>query len=208
MNKILKENGLSLAMFSLFFVCLVGHALTGYNVYNEDRSEHGGTRLLFKEYLGNGHFQESVFENWESEFLQMAMYVLLTVSLYQKGSAESKKINKPETVDEDPFLHRNDPDVPWPVRKGGGWLKIYNVSLSAALLGLFLVSFVFHAAGGVKSYNEEYLETDQFWFESFQNWQSEFLSVAMLVVLSVFLRQKGSPESKPVFFAHSRTGKD
>jgi hypothetical protein len=164
-------------------------------------------------------FLEATMENWESEFLQMFAYVLLTAFLYQKGSAESKDPEKLEAVDRDPRQSRNDKNGPWPVRKGGIVLKVYENSLSIALFLLFLISFVLHAVGGAKEYSQQqtvhgeeavtvvqYLGTAQFWFESLQNWQSEFFSIGILVLLSIFLRQKGSPESKPVDSPHSMTG--
>ena len=160
-------------------------------------------------------------ENWESEFLQMFAYVILTVFLYQQGSAESKKPNEPEAVDRDPRQSRNRKDVPWPVRKGGIILKLYENSLSLALFLLFALSFTLHAISGARLHSEEelqhggepvsvieYLANSQFWFESFQNWQSEFFSIGVLVVFSIFLRQRGSPESKPVDSPHRSTGKD
>jgi len=169
---------------------------------------------------GTSEFGETVFENWESEFLQMGFYVILTVFLFQKGSAESKDPDGAEEVDEDPEAHRDDEDVPPPVRKGGWTLSLYKSSLSLAFLLLFLISFIGHAASGARKYNEEQLEhgsaeqvgtlgymgTPQFWYESFQNWQSEFLAVLAIVVLSIWLRQWGSPESKPVHAPHSDTG--
>jgi hypothetical protein len=160
-----------------------------------------------------------VFENWESEFLQMAAYVVLTVFLFQRGSAESKDPDTPAEVDEDPRHHQHNPNAPGPVRRGGMAVKLYAHSLSIALGLLFLLSFLGHAAGGTKHYNDEqrehgqppvtilqYMGTSRFWFESFQNWQSEFLAVGALAVLSIWLREKGSPESKPVHSAHSDTG--
>jgi hypothetical protein len=158
-------------------------------------------------------------ENWESEFLQMFAYVLLTAFLFQKGSAESKNPDQPEAVDRDPRQSREKKDAPWPVRRGGIVLKFYENSLALALFLLFLISFMLHAIGGASEYSDQqiahgaqavtvfqYMGTAQFWFESLQNWQSEFFSIAILVVLSIFLRQKGSPESKPVDSPHSMTG--
>ncbi len=158
-------------------------------------------------------------ENWESEFLQMGMYVALTAFLYQKGSAESKKPGATEAVDRDPRRARNKKDAPWPVRRGGIALRLYEHSLSLAFFALFLGSFLMHAIGGRLNYNEEqmlhgksgitlgeYLRSDRFWFESMQNWQSEFLAISAMVLLSIFLRQRGSPESKPVESPHWQTG--
>ena len=180
---------------------------------------HGKPTVGYGEYVGEGHFIEAVFENWESEFLQMGMYVVLTVFLFQKGSSESKEPGTTAHVDlipADEFLSK---DAPAPVKRGGLALKLYQNSLSIVLFGLFFISFALHAVGGVKEYNQEqsehgqpeistveFIGTSEFWFQSFQNWQSEFLSIGMMVVLSIFLRQKGSPESKPVDAPHSDTG--
>jgi hypothetical protein len=173
----------------------------------------------YLEYISSGGFLEATMENWESEFLQMFAYVLMTAYLFQQGSAESKKPDEPNPEDRDPRLSREKNTAPWPVRQGGVILKLYEYSLSLALLLLFIVSFVLHAVGGAREYSlqemahgrtavttAQYLGTAQFWFESLQNWQSEFFSIAVLVVFSIFLRQKGSPESKPVDSPHRMTG--
>ena len=222
MRRILRENGLSIVMLTLFIFAVVGQSITGFHEYNDDLKQHGQAHLAFGEYLGSGHFVEAIFENWESEFLQMGLYVLLTAFLYQKGSPESKKLDEKELVDSDPLKsRRKKANAPWPVRRGGFILQIYKHSLSIALFLLFLISLALHAMGGARLYSQEqalhgqpsvstieYLGTSRFWFESFQNWQSEFLSVGMLVILSIFLRQIGSPESKPVDSPHSKTGGD
>jgi hypothetical protein len=218
-RRILRENGLSLVVFGLFALCMAGQMLSGHLQYNEEQREHGEPPVQLVEYLTSGHFLEATAENWESEFLQMAAYVLLTVFLYQKGSSESKKLDKAEAVDRDPRKARRKTDAPWPVRRGGWVLRLYENSLAIAFLLLFIVSFVIHAHGGALEYNQDqlahgghslstlqYIGTSQFWFESFQNWQSEFLSLAAMAVLSIYLRQRGSPESKPVDAAHSETG--
>ncbi len=220
MRRTLRENGLSITLFALFFFSLMGQIITGHHEYNQDQQEHGQPSVGYVEYLKSGHFIEAVFENWESEFLQMGAYVVLTVFLYQKGSSESKKIDTLEDVDVDPRGFQQQEDAPWPVRRGGLILKLYENSLGIALFLLFLLSFALHAVGGVEEYNQDqvehgaatlsliqYLGSSRFWFESFQNWQSEFLSIGMMVVLSIFLRQRGSPESKPVASPHSETGK-
>ncbi len=219
MKRALRNNGLSLAMFVLFAISIVGQSVTGEREYNEDQRAHSQPTVGYVAYLRTGHFVEAVFENWESEFLQMSAYVLLTVFLYQKGSAESKDPDQPQPTDADPREHRDDPKAPWPVRRGGWILGLYEHSLTIALFLLFVLSFLLHAAGGARAYSAEqlqhgeqavstleYLGTSRFWFESFQNWQSEFLSVGAIVVLSIFLRQRGSPESKPVAAPHRETG--
>lgn len=218
MRELWRNNGLSITLFVLFAVALGGQSVTGFRHYNQEQSEHGQPPVGFAEYLKSPHFLEATAENWESEFLQMAAYVVLTVFLFQKGSAESKDPGKKEPVDREPDPHRKN--APGPVRRGGIALLLYRNSLSIALLMLFLLSLLLHAVGGAGEFNDEqrahgrqdtvsvmeYMTTATFWFESLQNWQSEFLAVLTIVVLSVFLRQQGSPESKPVDAAHDETG--
>ncbi len=219
MRRFLKNNGLTIVLLLLFIFSLAGQYFTGFAEFNEDRETHGKPEVSHTEYFGEGHFIEAVFENWESEFLQMGMFIILTTFLYQKGSAESKDPNKIERVDLIPEQSKTDRNAPSPVRRGGLILKIYQNSLSLAFLTLFLISFALHAYGGARIYNQEqaehnqpqtttlgYLATSRFWFESFQNWQSEFLSIAAMVYLSIYLRQKGSPESKAVDAPHDDTG--
>lgn len=221
MQGVLKNNGLSIVLLSLFVVTLAGQYVTGWLDHNEDLLAHGKAEVSFVNYASSGHFIEAVFENWESEFLQMAAFVIFTVFLFQKGSAESKPPDKSERVDTIKPGSKNDPKMPWPVRRGGTALKLYSYSLSIALLGLFLISLLLHAIGGASEYNVAqsehgqptvgilgYMATSRFWFESFQNWQSEFLSIAVMVIFTIFLRQKGSPESKPVDTPHSETGSE
>jgi hypothetical protein len=218
-QRVFREHGLSIALFGLFLFSIFGQSIAGLQEYNEEQQEHGEARIGYFPYLASGHFLEAVFENWESEFLQMGSYVVLTIFLRQRGSAESKPMEGQEAVDEDPRRSREDPNAPWPVRRGGLALKVYENSLTFALFLLFFVSFALHAAAGAREYSQEqvqhgqqevsmaeYLTTSRLWFESFQNWQSEFLSIGVLVVLSVFLRQRGSPESKPVHVPHGQTG--
>ena len=219
MRRFLRENSLSLALFALFLFSLIGQSIAGWHTFSEDQRDHGAPALGFVRYLGSGHFVEAVFENWESEFLQMAAFVLMTVALKQKGSSESKPLSEgkpPRTK----ASHRRD--APLPVRRGGWILRIYENSLSLALALLFVLSFCLHAIGGAAEENRErllhreearvsvteYATSSRFWFESFQNWQSEFLSVGVLIVLSIFLRQKGSPQSKEVDEPHAKTGTD
>jgi hypothetical protein len=218
MPKAMRDNGLSIVMFGLFAVFLLGMSAAGVRQYNEEQTEHGQQAVSYVKYLQTGAFVEATFENWESEFLQMGGFVLLTVWLRQKGSPESKKLDGDEPVDEEPGDSDRD-DAPWAARMGGVPTWLYERSLSLALFALFFISLALHAAGGAKEYSADqlahggqvvgtlaYLKTSQFWFEAFQNWQSEFLAVGALVVLSVYLRQKGSPESKPVAAAHAETG--
>ena len=219
MREWLRERGLLIANLALFLIFFTGMILSGVNVYNNDQIEHGEQPVSLGRYLTTGAFFEATFENWESEFLQMGMYVVLTAFLFQKGSSESKPVDEPAPQDEDPRETGNRPGAPWPVRRGGWVLTAYEYSLSAMFFILFFMSIALHAASGAKEYSEEqlthggqavttlqYLGTSQFWFESFQNWQSEFLAVAVIVFASVYLRQRGSPESKPVAEPHHETG--
>lgn len=210
------KNGLSLVFIFLTAVALGGQAVFGWFEYKKELIEKHVEQISFSQYLTSGHFIEATFENWESEFLQMALYVIATIKLRQIGSSESKKIEGGEEVDREPKPHKN---APWAVKQGGFILKIYKNSLSLAFIILFLISFCLHVHGSLKSYNfnqqiegkpvetvGEFLLNSKLWFESFQNWQSEFLSVFAIVFLSIYLRQQGSPESKPVDAPDMETG--
>ncbi len=148
MRRWLRDHSLTLTMLGLFVVCLIGQSLTGHREYNQDQTEHGEETVGYAAYLRTGHFVEATFENWESEYLQMALYVLLTTFLFQRGSSESKNPDGDEPVDEDPRGAGANPDAPWAVRRGGAALAIYQHSLTLVLLLLFLLSFILHAAGG------------------------------------------------------------
>jgi hypothetical protein len=217
MKKWFKNNGLSIAFFVLFIISLVGQAITGLKQHNQEVVELGGKPVGMSSYLTTGHFLQSTFENWESEFLQMAFFLILSIFLYQKGSSESKDPDKEEDVDREPNPRRKN--APWPVKKGGLVLALYKHSLCYAFLLVFLLSFFVHWYGSLKDYNEEqllkgkptetaieYLSNSRLWFESFQNWESEFISIFSIVVFSIYLREQGSPQSKPVDAPHSETG--
>jgi hypothetical protein len=216
MKRFLRDNGLSLVLFGSFLVLLLGQIVTGRWEYNEDRRERGDAPVNYQQYLRSGHFVEATMENWESEFLQMSAYVLLTVFLFQRGAADSKDPDDSDDLEDGSGPRR---DSPSPVRRGGWRLLLYQNSLSLALFAIFVASFALHASGGAAAYNEDvrdsgrpvvsavgYLATSRFWFESFQNWQREFFSIGVMTVLSIFLRQKGSPESKPLASPHRQTG--
>jgi len=211
MTHIWRNHGLSLALATLFVLSMVGQTLSGWRVYNDEQTQHAGPEVGLLTYLQTGHFGEATFENWESEFLQMAFYILLTARLYQRGSSESKRPGVREEVDRDPRAAAAKPDAPWPVRRGGWVLTLYEHSLSLTFAVLFVVSFALHGVRGLVEHNAQqlahgvssdtlasYMTGSQFWFESFQNWQSEFLSLTAMVMLSIVLRERGSPESKPV----------
>ena len=219
MKRLLYNNGLSIILLVFFLFSLAFQVVAGYHLHNKERIEEGLSDIGMGAYLHSGHFLQATFENWESEFLQMGLFVILTIFLRQKGSSESKKCEGTEEVDREPSP--NKPGAPWAVKKGGWILKIYKHSLSIALILLFVISFILHFHGSLKDENEkrlannesiqtwkDYIFSDRLWFESLQNWQSEFFSVFALIVLSIYLRQIGSPQSKPVDAPHDKTGID
>jgi len=206
-----RDNGLTIALAALFLVSILGMIWSGHSVHNKELAEQGSVGIGLLAYLASGDFLSALFENWESEFLQMAAYVMLTAILFQRGSAESRDPNDPD---------RQNDELPGTTRRRSPVLSwLYSHSLGIALALLFVVSFSLHWWESLIAANEEalrhggavqsprdYLFDAQLWFESFQNWQSEFLSTAVLVVLSIILRHKGSPESKPVGAANAETG--
>jgi len=219
LRKYLCNNGLTLGLLAIFVLCLVGMVWSGLLDENAALAEHGEPLLGVVEYFLSPSFQSALFENWESEFLQMSAYVIMTAFLFQRGSSESKDPDRENPEDANPSEDERTRGAPWPVRAGGLWSSIYSYSLGIALVSLFAASFVMHWLQSCAAANEdatmhgqptlsalEYLGDPTLWFESFQNWQSEFLSTAVLVILSVFLRHRGSPESKPVAAPHSKTG--
>ena len=217
MKRFLYNNSLSIVLFTIFFVTLVGMSIAGWATANEEATEHRGPQESYTEYVMSGEFIEGVFENWESEFLQMWALVFLTIYLRQKGSDESKPLRGKTPQDAKPrYRISNASDRAELLRALGH--TIYSHSLSLALLLIFFISFALHAAGGAAAYNEDairhgqetvstlsYIGTSQFWYESLQNWQSEFLAVGALILLTIHLRERGSPESKPVGIAHDHS---
>ncbi len=158
MPRFIRDNSLSMVLFGLFLATLVSQSVTGWHSYNQDQQDHNQAPVSFREYLGEGHFIEAVFENWESEFLQDAAYVIFTAFLFQRGSSESKDPDKEEPVDADPRQAQDDPKAPWPVRRGGIWLSLYKNSLLIVFLLLFVFAFALHAIGGAEDYSSEQLQ--------------------------------------------------
>lgn len=218
----LKQSSLTIGLLILFLISICGHTLTGFDSYNQERAEHHLQPLeAVSDYIMTGHFISSVFENMESEFLQMAFFVYLTVFLYQIGSSESnplpwQKSSKQISDDKAEFQYSLDRRRQFPAL----W-RLYEHSLGTALFLLFIISFLLHGYGSWLMTNDQrswlgkppihiseiILESD-FWFESFQNWQSEFFSIAVIVVLSIFLRQKGSSQSKRMNAKSLSTGEE
>lgn len=219
------RNALSLVVLTLFALFWACQAVAGWLSHNEVRIEHGQTPLGIASYLASSHFIEATSENWESEFLQMGLFILLTVFLRQKGSAESNPMPEEEQAGEEQAKEESGksakpkpPAAKRQARRGfGRWL--YEHSLSLAFFLLFAFAFVVHAISGAALENSErlahheppqallgFVSSSQFWFESFQNWQSEFLAVGAIVLLSIWLRERGSPQSKPVDAPDDKTG--
>jgi membrane protein implicated in regulation of membrane protease activity len=216
--RFLRDNGLTIVLLLLFAGSIFGQWIAGWHVATEDATRHHQPVLSLAAYAVSPQFLSSVFENWESEFLQMSAYVILTAMLFQRGSAESKDPHEPAR-DADLEAQAAKPGAPAILRWGPLWRALYARSLGLALALLFLISFAIHWTQSAKAAAQEavehgevplgliaYFGDPQLWFESFQNWQSEFLSTAILVVLSIFLRQKESPESKAVAAPHGATG--
>lgn len=208
-RRLVRDNGLSIAFFGLFLIFLTGQAVSGYFAFNQHQLEHGRDRIGVASYLMSGHFLEAVFENWESEFLQMGANVLFTIFLFQKGSAVSKK----------PRGSQEKETAKTPARHRGVTRWLYEHSLTLAFFTLFLMSFFLHGAFGAEQYNQEqrehgkspvsltqFMTTAEFWYQSFQNYQSEFLALGSMAVLSIYLRQKGSAHSKSVDAPNDQTG--
>jgi len=210
LRRYVHNNSLMLTMLGIFLLAIVGMSFAGWSSNNETLQEHGQPVQEYGQYIASGNFIEGVFENWESEFLQMWALIMLTIYLRQKGSEDSKPMRGKAAQDTSSRLSIINAPT-W--KKRGKALRhaIYAHSLGLAMLLLFVVSFSFHAFGGVSAHNEEalqhgsdtmtiieYVTSSQFWYESLQNWQSEFLAIGALLVLSIKLRERGSPESKPV----------
>ena len=218
MAKLFKNNGLTITLLALFLVSILGQWIAGWHVENEELLRHGEAAISLGAYTLDPSFVSSVFENWESEFLQMSAYVVLTAMLIQRGSAESRDPDDPPR-DSDLEGQSRNRGAPAILRAGRLARALYARSLGIALFVLFLISFVLHwrgsaaaAAAEAEQHGEKavsafaYLGDPQLWFESFQNWQSEFLSTAVLIVLSIWLRQRESPESKAVAAPNEATG--
>ncbi|MFF0429501.1 DUF6766 family protein [Streptomyces sp. NPDC004520] len=216
-----RDNSLTLVFGIAFLVVLVGQAVSGNAEFNEQMTVDGLQPLGFGEYLTSSDFAVDVTENWQSEFLQFFLYIFGTVYLVQRGSPESKKVHEagPESEQEQRMGDHARPDSPrWAGTKD--WRQsLYARSLGIVMGTLFVLSWLAQSITGTAAYNDQqlrqledpvswagYVVTPDFWNRTLQNWQSELLAVAAMVVLSIYLRQRGSPESKPVGAAHTATG--
>jgi hypothetical protein len=215
MRRFLREDSLTLVFGGLFLAALVGQFFAGHADYNERQAALGQPVLSLGSYLFSADFLVDVAENWQSEYLQFFLYVTATVWLVQRGSPESKpadKVGRESDEDQQVGQHMSESSPQW--AQAGGWrTAFYSRSLGIAMLGLFLFSWTSQWIAGWYANNSDvlaekmglfkYFLSSDFWNRSLQNWQSEFLAIASMAILSVYLRQRGSPESKPVGAAHS-----
>jgi hypothetical protein len=221
MRKLLRDNGLALFFGTIFLLALLGEAIAGFYAFNDDQVADGAAPVSWTTYVTSSDFGADVAENWQSEYLQFALYILATVHLVQRGSPESKPLGEEGTEsDEDQRIGAHARrDSPAPARAAGPRLWWYSNSLGLTMGVIFLGSWTAQAVAGRAAYNAaqlrafqdplafgEYLAAPDFWNRTLQNWQSEFLAILSMALLSIYLRQRGSPESKPVGSSHSATG--
>ena len=217
MKRFLRDNGLSLFFGTIFLLALFGQAVSGLALYNGDQLSSGADPVSFWAYLTSSSFGVDVAENWQSEYLQFFLMIVVTVWLVQRGSTESKKPNEVGTESDRQQKigpHAQDDSPTW-ARLGGWRTAVYSRSL-ATVMGLFFVgSLLAQSIAGRAAYNAEqlgqfsdpvswigYASSADFWNRTLQNWQSEFVAICSAVLFSIYLRQRGSPESKPVGAAH------
>jgi membrane protein implicated in regulation of membrane protease activity len=221
MRRFLRENSLSVVFLVFFAVAVAGQAYAGWNDFNDQASAHGEPAISLGRYLTSSGFGNALLENWQSEYLQFTLYILLTVWFVQRGSPESKEPGREGSESEEdqligPHAHARSPR--W-AKAGGLRTALYSNSLVIVMVTIWLLSWFGQSVTGWSDFNADqithheptvnwlgYLGTADFWQATLQNWQSEFLAVGSMAVLSIYLRQRGSPESKPVGAAHDATG--
>jgi hypothetical protein len=221
MRRWLADQSLTVCFLAIFLLSLVGQSVAGFVAYNEEQRSHDEPPITYGRYLVSSDFGGNVMENWQSEFLQFTLIIVATVWLTQRGSTESKKPEEagPES-DADARVGEHAPaDAPAWAKLRGWRLRIYENSLGVAMLGIFLGAWFVQSLANRVQFNDEqaahgeaavswfaYLREADFWNRTLQNWQSEFLAVATMAAFSIYLRQRGSPESKPVGAPHAETG--
>jgi hypothetical protein len=221
MKRFLRDNSLGLVFGTLFLIVLVAQAFAGHAAFNQDQMTEGLEPISFGGYVTSASFGTDVAENWQSEYLQFFLYIFLTVWLVQRGSPESKPVDEiGRESDEKQKVGRfaDDHSPAW-ARARGVRLALYSNSLGIVMGLLFLGSWLAQSIAGVAAYNErqladlqdpigwgQYLIAPDFWNRTLQNWQSELLAVASMAILTIYLRQRGSPQSKPVGSPHDATG--
>src|SRR4051794_35861080 len=221
MKRFLKHNGLSIFFLVLFLGALFFQAVAGHADFNEDQDMHGNPHMSFGRYVLSSQFGSAVLENWQSEYLQFTLFILTTVWLLQRGSPESKELDKAGRESDEqqqvgPHAHPRSPA--W-AKVDGIRRAVYENSLLIVMTAIWIGSWFAQSVTGVTRYNTErldhhllpvswfdYLGRADFWERTLENWQSEFLAVGSMAILAVYLRQRGSPESKPVGAPHETTG--
>lgn len=219
--RFLKDNGLSLAFGLIFLATLVLQAISGHNSVNHQQILHHGDPISLLHYVTSAVFWADVMENWQSEYLQFSLYIFATIYLVQKGSTESKDLDAAglESDEQQKVGPHAEPDSPKWAKVGGLRTAIFSNSLLLVMTAIWIASWLAQSITGRIAYNADqldhqslpvswttYVTTADFWNRTLQNWQSEFLAVGSMVILSVYLRQRGSPESKPVGAPHAETG--
>ena len=221
MRAFVKHNGLSIVFLGLFLGALILQAVAGHADFNEDQLRHNDPTMSFGRYVVSSEFGVAVLENWQSEYLQFTLFIMTTVWLLQRGSPESKELHKAgRESDKDQLVgkHAREDSPRW-AKLEGLPRAIYENSLLIVMAAIWIGSWFAQSVTGVSEYNAErldhhqitvswfeYLGRPDFWEKTLQNWQSEFLAVGSMAILAVYLRQRGSPESKPVGSAHDATG--
>jgi hypothetical protein len=221
MRRFLRENSLTVSFLALFLAAVVFQAVAGHASFNDDQVAHGGSPISFWRYVGSSSYGVSVMENWQSEYLQFTLYILLTVWLVQRGSPESKQVDeagRESDADQKVGEHARGDSPRW-ARGSGLPRRLYENSLVLVMAAIWVGTWLAQAITGRVEFNAErlshlqepisfgdYLGNPSFWERTLQNWQSEFLAIGSMAILSVYLRQRGSPESKPVGAAHGATG--
>jgi hypothetical protein len=219
--RFVRENSLSIFFLAIFLASLAGQAIAGHGQFNHDQLLHHGDPISLGRYLTTSQFAADVAENWQSEYLQFTLYILTTVWLVQRGSPESKPLDGagPESDEEQKVGRHADARSPRWARTGGLRTTLYGNSLVIVMATIWLLSWLAQSIAGASGYNADqidhqaatvswvgYLGSSDFWDRTLQNWQSEFLAVGSMAILSIYLRQRGSPESKPVGAPHEATG--
>jgi hypothetical protein len=219
--RFLRSNGLSVFFLVLFLLALAGQAIAGHAEYNEEQRAHDSQEISLGRYLTSSSFAQGVTENWQSEYLQFVLFILATTWLVQRGSTESKKPGDEgrESEEQQKLGRHAKADSPGPAKRAGGLVRaLYSNSLVIVMGVIWLGSWFAQSVSGWSDYNAEQLEhaqprvdwlsyvaTPRFWEDTLQNWQSEFLAVGSMVIFSVYLRQRGSTQSKPVGAPHHET---
>jgi hypothetical protein len=221
MRRFLKDNSMSIVFLALFLAALVGQAIAGHADFNNNAASHGDPTMSLGRYLLSSDFGSAVMENWQSEYLQFTLFILLTVWLIQRGSPESKELEKAGRESDQsqkvgPYAQRNSPRG---AKVAGIRRTLYENSLVLVMATFWIGTWLAQSVTGTAQYNAEqldhqqapvswshYITTASFWENTLQNWQSEFLAVGSMAIFAVYLRQRGSPESKPVGAPHESTG--